>query len=143
MASLKKRGGVYYAQWYVAGKQNRQSLGTSSVQIAKEKIRQLESSMARGADNPLPTRTPIPKILTAYVEHMKAVKTTNGHKVDLWYLREAFGPVCPALDLPDDDPRTHLAASCLEEISTAQISEFISRLVRERAYAPKTANRFR
>ena len=59
MASLKKRNGVWYAQWYVGTKQRRTSLKTDSFQLAKEKLRQIESKLAQGADNPLPSRTPI------------------------------------------------------------------------------------
>jgi len=47
VASLKKRSGVYYAQWYVGPKQKRISPDTESYQLAKEKLRQLESSLAR------------------------------------------------------------------------------------------------
>ena len=48
MASLKNRDGVYYAQFYVGGKQKRVSLETDVLQIAKEKLRQIESSLSRG-----------------------------------------------------------------------------------------------
>ena len=59
MASLKKRGETYYAQYYVGSKQRRICLQTESYQIAREKIRKLESSLAQGDENPLPSRTPI------------------------------------------------------------------------------------
>jgi len=58
MACLKRRGKIYYAQYYVGRKQKRVSLETSSLQIAKEKIRQMESRLVRGDSNPLPTKTP-------------------------------------------------------------------------------------
>ena len=45
MASLIKRGTTYYAQYMVGQKAKRISLDTSSVQLAKEKLRQLESSL--------------------------------------------------------------------------------------------------
>lgn len=144
MASLKKRGKTYYIQFYRNGNEVRKSLNTASYQVAKEKLRQFESALARGNDDPLPTRTPIAQVVTAYVEHIRQTKTRNGYKVDLWYLRELFGPLCPELALPDDRKRReHLDARCFEDISTAQVSEFIARLVRERGYAPKTANRYR
>ena len=59
MASLKRRGDTYYAQWYVGSVQKRASLETGSLQIAKERLRQMESRLAQGDDSPLPTRTPI------------------------------------------------------------------------------------
>lgn len=90
MASLKKRGSVYYAQYYVGGNQ-RVSLQTDSYQVAKEKLRQIEANLARGEESPLPTRTPIAEVLTAYVEHIRARKTPKSAQTDIYYLREAFG----------------------------------------------------
>lgn len=59
MASLKRRGKQYYAQYYVGTNQKRINLDTTSLTVAKERLRQLESSLYRGEDIPLPTRTPI------------------------------------------------------------------------------------
>ncbi|MFA5517141.1 MAG: hypothetical protein WDA20_12715 [Desulfuromonadales bacterium] len=95
MASLKRRGKTYYAQYYLGGQQKRVCLGTESLQIAKEKIRQIESALARGTDIPLPTKTPIPEILTAYVQQLRAVKTERNAQRDIFYLREAFGRSAP------------------------------------------------
>lgn len=58
MASLRRRGGIYYIQYYLAGQQRRISLNTDSYQLAKEKQRQFESAQARGDFNPLPAKTP-------------------------------------------------------------------------------------
>jgi hypothetical protein len=80
----KKRGKIYYAQYCIGGEVFRVSLKTDSLQVAKDKLRQIESSMARGADLPIPTRTPIAEVVAAYVEHIRATKTRNGYKVDLW-----------------------------------------------------------
>jgi hypothetical protein len=41
-------GNVYRALFYVGKKQKRISLDTDSLQIAKEKVRQLESALYRG-----------------------------------------------------------------------------------------------
>lgn len=44
MASLIQRpSGVYYIQFRVSGKSRRVSTGTESVEVASEKLRQLES----------------------------------------------------------------------------------------------------
>ena len=75
MASLIQRGDVYYIQWRTSGKIRRITTGTDSLQLAKEKLRQFESGQFRGDDNPLPTRTPIVDIVTAYVNHIRAIKT--------------------------------------------------------------------
>ena len=41
MARLNKRGDVFYAQYYLGGRQVRISLDTDSLQVAKETLRQL------------------------------------------------------------------------------------------------------
>src|SRR3954447_4060045 len=99
MASLVQRpdSSTYYIQFYLSGKLKRKSTGTESFQIAKEKLRQFESAQARGDVLPLPTRTPIADVLTAYVSHVRAVKTAKSAQTDVYYLRDAFGPICDAV----------------------------------------------
>jgi integrase len=161
MASLLKRGSVYYLSYYVGGREIRTSLDTDSFQIAKERQRQFESAQLRGENIPLPTRTPIADIVTAYVNHIRTVKTPKSAQTDIYYLRDAFGPMCPALQVtsrklspatkkrpPKDgqDRRRRalvIEAPCFEQITTAQVSEFISGQVQSRGLAPKTANRYR
>lgn len=77
MASLILRGSTYYIQHMVSGKAKRVSTGTESLQIATEKLRQFESAQARGDALPLPTRTAIPEVLSAYVSHARAIKTAK------------------------------------------------------------------
>ena len=158
MASLIKRDGKFHVQWYEGAKKRRRSLRTDSLQIAKEKLRQFESSQFRGDGIGLTTRTPIGQIVAAYIEHMKAHRAERSWKRDMSYLRESFGECCPDLVLDTerakkcralrrkDDKRKKLwplSAPCFEEISTAAISEFIAERVRIRGLAPKTANRYR
>jgi hypothetical protein len=66
MASLKKRGPVYYIQFYVGTKQRRISTDTESYQLAEEKLRHFESAEARGEGSELPTKTAIGDVLTAF-----------------------------------------------------------------------------
>ena len=73
MASLKRRRKMYYAQYYVGNRQKRVSLETTSLQVAKEKLRQVESNLARGELALLPTKIPLPDILNRYVEHIRTV----------------------------------------------------------------------
>ena len=96
MASLKKRGPVYCVQFYIGTQQRRISTETGTFQIAKEKLRQFESAEARG-DSSLPSKTPIADVLTAYVAHIRATKTAKSAQTDIYYLRDAFGPVCDAV----------------------------------------------
>lgn len=161
MAYLFKRGSVYYVKFYVAGKQKEKSLGTGVYQIAKEKQRLFESARARGESLPMPTRTPIAEIVTAYVAAIRTAKTAKSAQTDIYYLRDVFGPICDALkitsrkasektrkrQLKEDVDRRHKApvieADCFEAITTAQIVEFVSGQVARRGLAPKTANRYR
>jgi integrase len=163
MASLRKRSGVYYAQYYLGSRQVRLSLQTDVLQVAKEKLRLLESSLHRGEGTGQPTQTPIPDILQAYAEHMRITKTAKSAQTDVYYLREAFGPVCPALEINSrrTSPKTRkrpllpgavqdhrrraavIEAPCFEQITTASIAAFISGQVQSRGLAPKTANRYR
>ena len=142
MASLKRRGKTYYAQYYVGSKQKRICLRTESYQVAREKIRKLESSLARGDENPLPSRTSIADAVTAYVEHIRTVKTPKSAQTDVYYLRSAFGPVCDVLKVnsrkqsiramkkppkakPGQDRRRRtqrIEAQCFEQITTADIA---------------------
>ena len=48
MASLRKRGKQYHAVYCVGGKERRRSLETTSYQVAKERLRNLDASIARG-----------------------------------------------------------------------------------------------
>ncbi len=99
MAGLIKRGNIYHALYYVGKKQKRVSLETSNLQLAKEKLRQIESSLYRGGDSPLPTKTPIATVVANYIEHMWSRKTARSVERDIYYLRETFGPICPDLTL--------------------------------------------
>ncbi|TLM59853.1 MAG: site-specific integrase [Deltaproteobacteria bacterium] len=155
MAGLIRRNKTYYALYYSGGKQKRVCLHTESLQIAREKVRQIESAQFKGEDNPLPTRTPIDKVLTAYVDHLRAVKREGSVQRDIYYLRETFGPICPAISVknrkvsekgkkrPARNPVPPIPANYFEQITTAEISQFIAAQVRTRALAPKTANHFR
>jgi len=104
MAHLFQRGKTFYLKYYVGGKQKMLSLRTTSLQIAKEKRRQFESAQARGQDNPLPSRTPIPEILGDYVRHIRATKTAKAAQNDVYYLREVFGPCCEGLRITSRTP---------------------------------------
>lgn len=161
MASLIKRKKTYYLQWRIGKKIKRRSLGTDSRQIAKEKLRQFESAQLRGEDNPLPTRTPLADIVSRYVEHIRTIKTEKSAQTDVYYLRAMFGPICPALIVnsrkqsvramkkppkPGQDRRFKMSTievAYLEQITTADISNFITSHVKSRGLAPKTANRYR
>ncbi len=161
MAFLHKRGPLYYLHDRIGGRLVRTSLKTDSLQLAKEKLRQYESAKLHDTDSPLPTRTPIADVLTAYVQHIRATKTAKSAQTDVYYLREMFGPCCEAVKInsrtPSDKARKRprkdegdkrkrdsiIEADCFEGIRTSQIVTFIGEQVRRRGLRPKTANRYR
>jgi len=159
MAGLIKRGKKYYMVWREGGKQKRRSLETESYQIAKEKKRQFESKVLAGHSSCLPTKTPLSQILDKYVAYITTKKTPKSVQTDVYYLRGMFGPICRKLEItslkrnlvtrqtkvPKDsgDGRKNMPrieAKFLEEITTVQISEFVTGTVRIKGLAPKTAN---
>jgi len=160
-AWLKKRKKKYYASFSAAGRRKTVSLHTENLQVAKQKLANLNVSLADGGDNPLPTRTPIADVLTKYVQHIRTVKTPKSAQTDVYYLREAFGPICPALQITsrkvsaktrkrpikeDVDRRIKIHAIMnpyFESITTSDVADFIGAKVRSRGLAPKTANRYR
>lgn len=163
MAHLYKRGKRYHLKYYVNGLQKEKSLGTDSYQVARELQRRFESGLANGVAAPLPGRTPIPGVLEAYVQHIRAVKTAKSAQTDIYYLREVFGAICEGLVItsrkapvrprkaskageakPDGRRKPPMVrASHFEAITTQQIAEFIDYKVREQSIAPKTANHYR
>ena len=76
MASLIKRGKKFYIQYYLSGKPKRRSLGTESLQVAKERLRQFESALVCGLENPLPSRTPI-ALEAAYFEQVTTANVSE------------------------------------------------------------------
>jgi len=99
MASLKKRGKTYYAQYYVNGEQKRANLYTALLQIAKEKLRQIEAAQLRQKDVPLPTKTPVPEILEKYFFHLSARTSERNVQKVATYLRATFGSICDSLKI--------------------------------------------
>jgi len=157
MAWLIKRGTTYYIRWSLAGKKRKLSTGTDNFQLAKDKLRRFEAAEARGdIGSALPTKTPIPGVLNAYIEHIRSAKTAKSAQTDIYYLRDVFGPVCEALKVtsrklspatkkkppkPGQDRRRKapvIEATHFEAITTAQISAFISGRMASRGLAPKT-----
>ena len=91
MASLIKRRQVYYAQFMLGKKAKRVSLDTNSLQVAKEKLRKIESAMVRGLDNFLPTKTSLSDVITRYVNHLIARTSKRNVQKVVTYLRGTFG----------------------------------------------------
>jgi integrase len=161
MAWLSKRGSVYYIKFWSNGSTRKTSTGTCSFQIAKEQLREFEAGQARGDLSPLPTKTPIADVLTAYVAYIRTTKTDKSAQTETYYLREAFGPICDAVRVtsrklspkarkralkPGQDRRRKavvIDAEFFEQVTTAQVAAFISGKKDSRGLSPTTANHYR
>jgi integrase len=161
MAWLSKRGSVYYIKFWSNGGTRKTSTGTSTFQVAKEKLRQFEAAKAGGDDFTLPTQTPIADVLTAYVAHIRTTKTPKSAQTETYYLREAFGPICDAVRITSRKPSAKtrkrpakagqdrrrkgpvIEAECIEQITSAQVASFISGMKEMRGLSATTANHYR
>jgi len=76
--------------------------------VAKEQIRQIESSQARGRSDFLPPPTLLSEILSRYVSHIRVIKTPKRAQTDCYYLCDAFGLLCPALQITKRKPSAKL-----------------------------------
>jgi uncharacterized protein (DUF1800 family) len=102
MASYFKRGKKYWVQYYVNGKKKRFNLQTTSLQIAKEKVRQIESAQLLQDDIPIPTKTSLPEIIQKYVFHLRARTTERNVQKVSTYLRGVFGQISDCLKLKNE-----------------------------------------
>ena len=155
MAGLIKRGKVFYAVYYVGGEQKRTSLNTDSRQLAKEKLRKLESALFRDDDNPFPTKSPLDNILEKYLFHLKAQTSDRNVQKVVTYLRGTFGPVSPSLKLrnenvarkavkrPPSGKLSLLKIVYLEQLNTEMVASYLASLVVYKGISAKTANHYR
>ncbi len=158
MASVYRRGEVYYAKFQRRGQRQRLSLNTTSKRVAHERLRQLLSRSERGEDV-LQTKTPVSVAVAEFLQHLRAHHREENVNREAYRLREFFGPVCPELQ----EKRRHrvgvgrpkptgraarpfafaVRIKYLEDVSTGMISSFIARKVTEQGLKPKTANEYR
>lgn len=146
-------------QYYVNGEQKRLSLSTRNYQLAKAKLAKFQNAESAGEENPLPTKTRIAEVVQKYAEYIRVRKTEKSAQTDIYYLRSAFGAICPALEVnsrkqsvrqqkrPAKFPKgvklQTIQANYFEDITSRNVSEYISSQVRAKGLAPKTANRYR
>ena len=128
---------------------------TEPNQVTLNKEKPSGSASAHGGRDALPSGTPLGNIASKYIACMKTRRTSHGFTADLSYLRGIFGPVCAELERKRTNARRgkvklgqelrepHIEATCLEEITTSQIADFIRESVQRYELQAKTANRFR
>ena len=160
MASIYKRGKIWWIHYLVGDKSVSRSLKTSSERVALEKKKRFEALDIIGQLDK-PSKTPIVPFLQSFCEFLKTTRTRKSAKNDISYLRSFFGSCCPALELgsnvphkfrrPNQDlPRVldrqkdrHVPVRQLEQISTEIVSRFIQERLTHDDIKPKTANRIR
>ncbi len=96
MATLFRRGKVWWMNAGVAGQRLRFSLETADERIARHMLKKFEYERATG-DLTFPSTTPLAPFLQAFCEHLEAARSHKVYKNDVSYLRTFFGPVCDAL----------------------------------------------
>jgi integrase len=153
MASLLRRGNKYYVRVYLNGKQKDISTKTSSLQLAKKVLQKVEYENATGQLGAA-TRTPVPKLLSDFVAHLKVKHRIKSFNNDLSRLRTIFGPMVPELELahkdksvgeaegkpnlPVDQKPPRLDAEYAEQISPPLINRYLDQ--RALNVGPKTLN---
>lgn len=160
MASIYKRGRLWWVHYLVGGKSVSRSLRTANERVALEKKKRLEALEVMG-QLPKPSSTPVDDFLQSFCEFLCQMRTRKSAKNDISYLRMFFGPRCPALQpgstvnrrfrdgsaaVSKATPRAYdraVPARLLEELSTETISTYIRERIMEDHIAPKTANRVR
>ena len=166
MASLYKRGRIWWTKVFHRGEVSRQSLETTNRQLARERARLVESSIkdgvfkVRGSS----TRTPLALALEEFCSYLRTTRTAKSAQTDIYYLRQLFGPVCPSIVVNARKPiteserrrrlaamtprdlkpgREHLRPRIVEDLTTADVGRALTERMRTRNLSPKTVNRLR
>ena len=163
MAALYKRGRIWWTKCHHQGKVVRKSLDTPNRQLARERARRLESSIKDGsfAVAAACTRTPLAAALEEFCDYSRTTKTRKSAQTDIYYLRQLFGPACPAMQVNARKPisaeehrrrldtmklselrpgREHLRPAFVEGLTTTDVSRALTTRVRVRKLSPKTGN---
>ncbi len=160
MASIYKRGKIWWIHYLVNGQPVQQSLRTKSEKVAHDRKKKIEALDLIGQLEET-SSTPFKTFLQSFCEYIKGVRPSKSAKNDISYLRNIFGPCCPALELGSrvpkkyrkqktDSPKIHdkvgkqfVVVKKLEQITPEIINNHIrSRLLMDKI-SPKTANRIR
>ena len=159
MAGIYRRGSTYYAMYYIGSKKYRKSLETDDLKVAKARLRKLEDELDAGSDTPFPTKTSIPVVLEAYIQHMFSYRDPKSVNRDLSPMRIMFGEVCPSLKVKNKtiveqiehrakkkgkgEKLSPIEASSFEALTARMMSEWLSEYASRNGAAPKTCNRYR
>ena len=160
MASIFKRGSVWWIHYYVGGKPVNRSLRTTEQRVALDKKQRLEAFEITD-QLAAPSNTPIRACVQSFCDYLGRTQTHKGYKNDVSYLRGFFGCCCPALQLGSHVPHKfrhnvrqlpmikdqhldrHVPVSRLEQINSEMVASYIRQRMVEDGIGPKTANRIR
>ncbi len=157
MATLYKRGKIYWVQFHRNGKRKRKTLRTRNCRLARAKIVQLQYELeTEGMAGP--TATPVGEIVAKFAEYIQSQCTAKGAQGDLYRLAEFFGPVCSALQTNSRARRgtavgkrrkkakvydCRVDIDCLEEVKPGLVADFLVKLKQNRGLSGKTLNGYR
>ncbi len=159
MASIYRRGDVWWVKFHLKGLRVQQSLNTTHERVAQARKSQIEYRLATGT-LVMPSETPVAGLLEEFCQYLKSTCTRKSYKNDISYLRIFFGPICRSLEpgntcnrrkvLRAQCPKVqeacknqHVRVGLLEELTGEMISQFITRRIQTEGISPRTANRFR
>ncbi len=159
MASIYKRGNVWWVKYHLKGVRVQQSLDTTHERVAQTKKSQIEYRLGTGT-LVMPSETPIADFLEGFCQYLKGIRTRKSYKNDVSYLRIFFGPICTSLKpgntcnrsrvLRKERPKVqescknqHVRIGLLEELSSEMVSQFITRRIQTDGISARTANRSR
>ena len=156
MASIYRRGNVWWVKYHLRGVRVQQSLNTTHERVARARKSQVEYRLATGA-LVMPSETPIRDFLEGFCQYLGSTCTRKSYKNDISYLRIFFGPICRSLEpsntcnkskvlrkerpkLQDPLKDQHVRVGLLEELSSEMISQFITHRVQTDGISARTTN---
>ena len=96
MASIYRRGKIWWVKFHLKGIRVQQSLNTTHERVAQARKSRIEYRLATGT-LVMPSETPIADFLEGFCQYLRGTRTRKSYKNDISYLRVFFGPVCPSL----------------------------------------------
>jgi integrase len=159
MASIYRRGNVWWVKYHLKGVRVQQSLDTTHERVAQARKSQIEYKLGTGTLL-MPSETPIADFLEGFCQYLRGTRTRKSYKNDISYLRIFFGPICASLKPGNTcnrsktlrKERPKVQESCksqrvriglLEELSSEMVSQFITRRIETDGISARTANRSR
>ena len=95
MASIYRRGNVWWVKFHLKGVRIQQSLNTTHERVAQARKSQIEYRLATGT-LVMPSETSVGDFLEGFCQYLRGTRTRKSYKNDISYLRIFFGPVCPS-----------------------------------------------